>query len=73
MSRYRRVTAAGASYFAYRRRPILSDEAIRHALRTAIESVRVTRPFVIYAWVLLPDHLHCIWTLPDGDADYPTR
>ena len=35
--------------------------------------VRETRPFTIDAWVLLPDHLHCIWTLPPGDADYSTR
>ncbi len=31
------------------------------------------RPFVIEAFVLLPDHLHCIWTLPPDDADYATR
>lgn len=77
MSRYRRATAAGSSYFftvvAYRRQPILCDEAIRNALRAAIETVRTSRPFVIDAWVLLPDHLHCVWTLPDGDADFSTR
>ena len=77
MSRYRRATAAGSSYFftvvAYRRQPILCDEAIRNALHAAIETVRVARPFVIDAWVLLPDHLHCVWTLPDGDADFSTR
>jgi putative transposase len=33
----------------------------------------MVRPFVIDAWVLLPDHLHCVWTLPDGDADFSTR
>lgn len=77
MSRYRRATATGTSYFftvlAYRRQPILCDEAIRGALRDAIETVRVARPFVIDAWVLLPDHLHCVWTLPEGDADFSTR
>jgi len=77
MSRYRRATAAGTSYFftavAYRRQLILCDEAIRNALRTAIETVRIKRPFVIDAWVLLPDHLHCMWTLPEGDADFSTR
>ncbi|MFZ1765447.1 MAG: hypothetical protein WAT68_02115 [Candidatus Nitrotoga sp.] len=64
MSRYRRATAAGSSYFftmvTYRRQSILCDEAIRNALRASIETVRVTRPFVIDAWVLLPDHLHCV-------------
>ncbi|MBK8569872.1 MAG: transposase [Nitrosomonadales bacterium] len=77
MSRYRRAMAAGSSYFftvvAYRRQSILCDEAIRNALRASIETVRVARPFVIDAWVLLPDHLHCVRTLPDGDADFSTR
>lgn len=77
MSRYRRTNIPNASYFftlvTYRRRPILCDELIRNALRTAIESVRRKRPFIIDAWVLLPDHLHCIWTLPEGDADFSTR
>jgi putative transposase len=58
---------------AYRRRPILCDEPVRIALRDAINSVRAIRAFVIDAWVLMPDHLHCIWTLPDGDADFSTR
>jgi putative transposase len=77
MSSYRRAMAAGSSYFftavAYRRQSILCNEAIRNALRASIETVRVARPFVIDAWVLLPDHLHCVWTLPDGDADFSTR
>ncbi|MDO9446629.1 MAG: transposase, partial [Candidatus Nitrotoga sp.] len=33
----------------------------------------MARPFVIDAWVVLPDHLHCVWTLPEGDADFSTR
>ena len=77
MSRYRRATAAGSSYFftvvAYRRQQILCSEAIRSALRATIKTVRVARPFVIDAWVLLPDYLHCVWTLPDNDADFSTR
>ena len=77
MSRYRRAKATGSSYFftvvAYRRQSILCDEAIRNALRASIETVRVARPFIIDAWVLLPDHLHCVWTLPDDDADFSTR
>ncbi|WP_275097362.1 REP-associated tyrosine transposase [Sedimenticola hydrogenitrophicus] len=77
MSRYRRANTEGASYFftvvTYRRQTLLCNEKIRRALRQAIEAVRVDRPFEIDAWVLLPDHLHCIWTLPLGDADYATR
>jgi len=77
MSRYRRASVAGSTYFftvvAFRRQPILCDDMVRAALRSAIENVRAVRPFAIDAWVLLPDHLHCIWTLPDGDADFSTR
>ncbi len=77
MSRYRRATAGGSSYFftvvAYRRQPILCDDSIRNALRAAIVRVRVARPFEIDAWVLMPDHLHCVWTLPEGDADFSSR
>src|SRR4030067_578999 len=77
MSRYRRASAAGASYFftvvPYRRTPCVCTDTVRNALRSAIETVRASRPFVIDAWVLLPDHLHCVWTLPDDDADFSTR
>ncbi|MBC3806436.1 transposase [Undibacterium seohonense] len=77
MSRYRRSLLAGGTYFftvvTYRRQAILCDEMLRNALRSAIESVRASRPFTIDAWVLLPDHLHCIWTLPEGDADFSAR
>ncbi|OOZ38085.1 transposase [Solemya pervernicosa gill symbiont] len=74
MSNYRRSQIQGSSYFftvvSYRRQPILCDTAIRNALRRAIDKTRQQHPFTIDAWVLLPDHLHCIWTLPGGDADY---
>ena len=77
MSRYRRDTTPGATWFftvvTFNRRPVLCDEPVRMALHDAIVQTRVNRPFHIDAWVLLPDHLHCIWTLPDGDADFPTR
>lgn len=42
-------------------------------LRQAVRVTRAERPFQINAWVVLPDHLHTIWTLPDGDSDFPTR
>jgi len=67
-----RVQAIFYGVVAYRRQSILCNEAIRNALRTSIETVRVARPFVIDAWILLPDHLHCVWALPDGDADFST-
>jgi putative transposase len=77
MSHYRRSTTPGTTYFfsvvTFRRQTILCDEPIRSALRNAINEVRTQRPFAIDAWVLLPDHLHCLWTLPPDDADFATR
>lgn len=77
MARYRRARTPGACYFftvvAHHRRAFLTDSDVRTALRQAIIKVRARHPFAIDAWVLLPDHLHCIWTLPEQDADYPLR
>ena len=49
-----------------------SDLLIRHIniLRDAARRTRVDKPFRIHAWLDLPDHMQCIWTLPKGDADY---
>jgi putative transposase len=44
-------------------------EALRHSVRVT----RLKRPFQIDAWVVLPDHMHCVWTLPEGDADFGGR
>ncbi|MBK9614063.1 MAG: transposase [Uliginosibacterium sp.] len=57
----------------HRRQRILCDEPVRRALREAVSRVRARRPFNIDAGVLLPDHLHCIWSLPPGDADFGFR
>ncbi len=45
-------------------------------LRKAVRQVRVRAPFHIEAWVVLPDHMHCLWTpafAGEGDADFPGR
>ncbi|MBB3104670.1 REP-associated tyrosine transposase [Azomonas macrocytogenes] len=77
MSGYRRATVPGGTYFftvvTERRQPILNNADIRQALREAIVLVRETLPFRIDGWVLLPDHLHAMWTLPEGDADFSSR
>ena len=77
MPQYRRNFAPGACYFftevTYGRRPWLCLDLARNALRAAIVKVRRHHPFAIEAWVLLPDHLHCLWTLPESDSDYSTR
>ena len=77
MPNYRRARIAGGTYFftvvTDGRREILTLARCREALRTAIAETRKLHPFVAEAWVLLPDHLHCIWTLPVGDEDYSKR
>ena len=50
---------------------VLVDQVPR--LREAVALTKAERPFRIDAWVVLPDHLHCVWTLPEGDDDFSTR
>ena len=76
MQHYHRNLVAGGTYFFTvnaidRSSRVLVDEIA--ALRGAVSYVRGRLPFQIDAWVVLPDHLHCVLTLPLGDADYPTR
>ncbi|MDE2223768.1 MAG: transposase [Xanthomonadaceae bacterium] len=76
MPRYIRAHIPGGTYFftvvlLERRQRLLTDHI--DALRKAFASVRAQRPFTIDAAVILPDHLHCIWTLPQGDADFSIR
>lgn len=76
MSDYRRNRVPGGTYFftmnLLARRERLLVEHI-DALRNAVRQVRAQRPFHIDAWVVLPDHTHCVWTLPPGDDDYSAR
>ncbi|RIK76466.1 MAG: transposase [Planctomycetota bacterium] len=77
MSEYRRYFVPGGSYFftvvTFGRQPILCGDTARALLRACIEGERIRRPFWLDAIVLLPDHLHAIWSLPGGDADYSSR
>ena len=76
MPNYRRARHDSTYFFtlvARDRQPVLCEQVVRLLLRQSIEKLRVKRPFRIDAWVLLPDHLHCIWTLPDSDTDYSAR
>jgi putative transposase len=76
MSNYRRNRVPGGTYFftvnLLDRR---SDLLVRHvdALRAAVHRERTRAPFHIDAWAVLPDHMHCVWTLPEGDSDFPGR
>jgi len=75
--RYRRAFLPGGSFFftlvMEGRRPVFVSAEAVDVLRGAFRSVRSARPFELDAMVVLPDHLHCIWTLPPGDADFATR
>lgn len=77
MATYRRSTTPGATYFftlnTYRRQRVLTERPIYETLKQSIRMVKEIHPFTIEAFVLLPDHLHCIWTLPEYDADYGMR
>jgi REP element-mobilizing transposase RayT len=76
MTGYRRNFVAGGSFFftvnlAERRLRLLTGHV--DLLRTAFREVRRRHPFTIDAMVVLPDHLHTLWTMPEGDADFAMR
>ena len=77
MTHYRRPDSEGATWFftvvTYQRRSFLCDREVRASLREAITRTRTSYPFRINAWVLLPDHFHCIWTLPENDSNFQLR
>ncbi len=75
--KYRRMRVPGGTYFftvvTAGRKPILAYPDSIAALMGHTENVRVHHPFDIDAYVILPDHLHAIWTLPEGDSNFSTR
>jgi REP-associated tyrosine transposase len=77
MPQYRRCYVPGGMYFftavTHKRRPILTTPLGRKLLRAAFVATQAKRPFNVFAIVLLPDHLHCIWCLPEGDSNYSIR
>ncbi len=76
MPRYRRSHIPGTTYFftvnTYHRQRLLTHPEVLANLRNALRAVRDQYPFRIDALAVLPDHLHALWTLPPGDADYAT-
>lgn len=76
MTGYRRNSVPGGSYFftvnlENRRLRFLTEHI--DLLRDAFRYVQDRHPFTVEAIVVLPDHLHAIWTLPQADADFATR
>jgi putative transposase len=73
---YRRIKTAGGTYFftvnlADRSSSLLVEHIDK--LQQAVRIVKQRHPFEILAWVVLPEHMHAIWTLPLGDDDFSTR
>lgn len=73
---YRRARIKGGCYFftvtlADRSRDLLVAHI--NELRAAFKAVKTLHPFTINAMVVLPEHLHCLWTLPEHDDNYSTR
>jgi putative transposase len=76
MPRYLRARYGNTYFFTlvtFNRQPILCLDASRRLLREGIGQVREIHPFEVVAWVLLPDHMHALWRLPEGDTDYSRR
>ena len=77
MSDYRRWLVPGATYFftvvTYQRRLILGSEEAVRLLSDVMREVRKNLPFHTIAMVVLPDHIHCVWSLPPDDLDFSTR
>ena len=77
MSNYRRAITPGGTFFftvvTYRRRHLFEQPENRQILREVVQTVRQRHPFIINAWVLLPEHMHCIWTLPQENSDFSVR
>ncbi len=77
MSDYRRAYTPGGTIFltlvTFNRRPIFADPENVQRLRCAAAAVKAEMPFEVTAAVILPDHLHFLWTLPLGDGNYSKR
>ncbi len=77
MPEYRRAYVKGGTYFftvvTHQRLPLFRDEPATVLLMQCIETVRAEEPFAMDAYVVLPDHLHALWTLPAGDSDFSSR
>jgi putative transposase len=77
MPDYRRAFLNGGTFFftvvTYKRYPIFKEEPAVNLLRWCFQTTMATHPFKVAAIVILPDHLHTIWTLPDNESDFSTR
>jgi putative transposase len=74
---YRRARVSGGTWFftvvTHGRQPLFGSDENVEILKRALDEENSVRPFSIDAIAILPDHLHCIWTLPEGDNNFSTR
>ena len=77
MPNYRRAAEPGGIFFltivTNDRKPIFSEPSHIDRLRIALRRVKAELPFQISAAVVLPDHIHFLWSLPRGDTDFSGR
>ncbi len=76
MPNYRRIRVPGGIYFFTvnlldRRKSLLIDHI--DALRNAFRETQAARPFKIHTLAVMPEHLHCLWQLPEGDSNNASR
>jgi len=75
--RDRRVFNSAVSYFftvaTAQHQPLFNNEKTVYLFCDAIRQVMKSHPFIQDAFVIMPDHIHCIWSFPEGDIDYSTR
>ena len=76
MPKYLRYRIEGGCYFftvtlLERNNTLLVDNI--DLLRDSVRFCKQKQPFCIDAWVVLPEHMHCVWTLPEGDDDFSGR
>ena len=76
MPNYRRARDESTWFFTVvskNREPLLTQTESRRVLKEVLSELRKQWPLQIQAWVLLPDHIHCIWRLPENDSRYSMR
>lgn len=77
MPNYRRAYTEGGTYFftlvTHQRTSIFTENVFINELKNAVKDVKLHSPFDVKAWVVLPDHMHFVWSLPPGDSNYSKR
>ncbi|MCP4259536.1 MAG: transposase [Planctomycetes bacterium] len=77
MPNYIRAKFEGGYYFftvvTYERVKLFHSELARQCLKNAIKETKLKHPYETIAFCLLPEHLHCVWKLPENDSDFSTR